>query len=144
MTIIAWDGKTLAADKQSTSVGYGSTVTKLFRVPGGIVGFIGKESHAMALLAWFKDGRIIDKWPRKDGDDCADAVFVDETGLQSYSGDGFGHPARREDKFCAFGAGRDYALAAMYLGHGARRAVEVACALDTTCGCGIDTLELLP
>lgn len=53
------------------------------------------------------------------------------------------YPARVEDKFTATGCGRDYALAAMFLGHDARAAVEVACALDAHCGNGIDTLELL-
>ena len=40
------------------------------------------------------------------------------------------------------GHGRDFTLAAMHLGHDARTAVEVACALDAFCGCGIDTLTL--
>jgi ATP-dependent protease HslVU (ClpYQ) peptidase subunit len=52
------------------------------------------------------------------------------------------YPLEIEDRFTAMGCGRDYALAAMYLGHDARRAVEVACAIDVNCGCGIDTLEL--
>jgi len=37
MTIIAWDGKMLAADKQSTCAGHPSTVTKIFRTPVGAV-----------------------------------------------------------------------------------------------------------
>jgi ATP-dependent protease HslVU (ClpYQ) peptidase subunit len=142
MTVIAWDGKTLAADKQSTSCGYGSTVTKIYRVPGGLVGFTGNEGHAMALLAWFRDGRDPDKWPRKGGDDSAGAIFANHEGLFVYSGEDGPNACRREDRFAAWGAGRDYALAALHLGHDARRAVEVACALDTGCGNGIDTLEL--
>ncbi len=52
------------------------------------------------------------------------------------------YPELHEDKFNALGAGRDYALAAMYLGFDASRAVEVACALDVNCGNGIDVLTL--
>jgi ATP-dependent protease HslVU (ClpYQ) peptidase subunit len=142
MTCIAWDGRTLAADKQSTNCGFGSKVTKIFRVPGGLVAFTGNEGHAMALLAWFRAGRDPEKWPQKGGDDSASAIFATPEGLLVYSGDDGPHCAARENAFSAWGAGRDYALAAMHLGKTAREAVEVACALDNTCGQGIDTLEL--
>lgn len=137
MTIVAWDGKTLAADKQSTNVGYGHTITKIFRVPGGRVGFSGAASHSLALLQWFKDGRDPLTYPKHD--DPAGALFLpDEGGAWGYGGP---YPEKYEDKFIAQGCGRDYALAAMYLGKSAREAVEVACALDVNCGCGIDVLE---
>jgi ATP-dependent protease HslVU (ClpYQ) peptidase subunit len=143
MTVIAWDGETLAADKQSTGGGFASTVTKIFRVPGGLVGFTGNGSHAQALLAWFRAGCDVEKWPKKGGDDSAGAFFVSACGeLRGYSGDDGPHYIVYEDRHLAFGAGRDYALAAMYLGKSAREAVEVACALDNTCGMGIDALEL--
>lgn len=142
MTIIAWDGKMLAADKQCTSCGNAQQVTKLFKVDGGAVAFAGNEGHAMALLAWFRAGRDPDKWPKKQGDNSADAYFATTEGLFVYSGDDGPNPARREGKFHAAGAGRDYALAAMYLGKNAREAVEIACVLDTTCGMGIDAWEV--
>jgi ATP-dependent protease HslVU (ClpYQ) peptidase subunit len=59
-----------------------------------------------------------------------------------YNGAGVGTGEPVEDPFIAFGAGRDYAMAAMHLGCDAHRAVEVACVFDTGCGMGIDTLEL--
>jgi ATP-dependent protease HslVU (ClpYQ) peptidase subunit len=143
MTIICWDGKTLAADKQSTFSGYGVTVTKIHRVPGGIVGFAGNAGHARALLEWFRQGMIPENWPTKGGEDSAYALFITNAGeVRGYSGDDGPHFELYEDKHIATGAGRDYALAAMYLGCDARKAVEVACALDNCCGKGIDTLEL--
>lgn len=142
MTVIAWDGKTLAADKQSTSSGYATTVTKVFRVAGGLVGLMGNAGHASALLGWFHDGRDPDKWPKAHGE-SAGALFIDQSGKAlGYSGDDGPHSFAIESKFTAFGCGRDYALAAMYLGKSAAEAVQVACALDVNCGCGIDTLEL--
>lgn len=39
MTIIAWDGKTLAADKRGTVAGMAYTVTKIHRLPDGLVAF---------------------------------------------------------------------------------------------------------
>ena len=142
MTVICWDGKTLAADKQNTSSGVAGTVTKIHRVPGGIVGFTGNQGHAVALLAWFRDGRNPDKWPKKPGDSSASAIYITPAGMLLYSGEDGPYAAISEDKRDAWGAGYAYALAAMHLGCDARRAVEIACELDIHCGMGIDTLEL--
>lgn len=140
MTVIAWDGKTLAADKQCTNAGHGSTCTKIHRCEGGVVAFHGDESHAMQLLKWFDSGRDPAKWPLPTGKDTADAVFVSyDRKLWKYSGP---YGALVEDPFAAAGSGRDYALAAMYLGKTARDAVLVASALDVYCGNGVDALEV--
>ncbi len=142
MTVIAWDGKTLAADKAGMNSGYRRTVTKIFRVPEGLVGFAGDGSRCLALLEWFKSGRDPAKYPEFQKTETAvGCLFIDKECRSSgylYTP----YPELHTDPFDAIGAGRDYALAAMYLGHNARRAVEVACALDNTCGNGIDTLEL--
>ncbi len=143
MTVIAWDGKTLAADKAGTNCGYARTVTKIYSVPGGIVGFSGDGSRAMELLAWFRAGRVVADYPKfqEDADTAVGNIFIAEDG-RSLTYLHSAYPELHEDKFNAIGAGRDYALAAMYLGFSATRAVEVACALDVNCGNGIDTLTL--
>lgn len=144
MTVIAWDGKTLAADRAATNCGYRRTLTKIFRVPGGMVGFAGDGSRAMALLEWFRNGRDPAAYPAfQRGDEAVGCIFIGE------QGENLGYlytpyPEVHMDRFDAIGSGRDYALAAMYLGHDARRAVEVASALDNGCGNGIDTLTLEP
>lgn len=142
MTVIAWDGKTLAADKAATSVGFSNTVTKIYRVPAGLVGFAGNGDAAMQLLRWFREGMKPEDWPEcQKGDSRADAIFINKD-AQVF---GFGSspwPQRNENVQNAMGSGRDYALAAMHLGYDSRRAVEVAIALDNDCGCGIDTLEI--
>ena len=142
MTCIAWDGKTLAADKMTCSVGYGYTVTKIHRLKGGaIVGFSGDGDGAMALLAWLDSPRDDSAYPpgQKDNDTCA-LVITPNGSVLSYGKTPF--PQRIECQRYAMGHGRDFALAAMHLGKSAREAVEVACALDVFCGNGIDTLEL--
>lgn len=143
MTCIAWDGKTLAADKAGTNSGYRRTVTKIYRVPDGLVGFAGDASRAMALLQWFRGGRVIADYPefQKDAEAAVGCIFISKDG-ESYSYLYTPYPELREDRFDSIGSGRDYALAAMYLGHDSRKAVEVACALDNGCGNGIDTLTL--
>lgn len=106
------------------------------------MGFAGSGSHASALLEWFGGGKDPEKWPvGKDGE--CDAIFISKHGeVFGYSGKGGPHQERYENRFVAMGSGRDYALAAMHLGHSAKEAVEVACALDVFCGNGIDVLEL--
>lgn len=144
MTVIAWDGVTLAADKQSTNTGFAHKATKIYRVDTGIVGFTGSASHAMALIQWFKNGCWPAEWPKPgDPNNCSNALFITQGGeIRAYDGAANGQYEIHEDKFVAFGCGRDYALAAMYLGRTAREAVEVACALDVFCGQGVDTLTL--
>lgn len=142
MTCIAWDGKTLAADKMACSVGYGNTVTKVYRLKsGGIAGFAGDGDGAMALLAWLESSRDAAAYPPGQKDNDTSALVIAPGGaVLSYGKTPF--PQRIECQRYAMGHGRDFALAAMHLGKSAREAVEVACALDVFCGNGIDTLEL--
>jgi len=142
MTCIAWDGKTLAADKRGTCAGMRYTVTKIHRLPDGLVAFSGGGAHASELLNWFFGARDPAAYPRCEDDGGAGALMVNESGvIFMYSADN-PFPERIESAFFARGSGRDYAMAAMYLGCDARRAVEVACAFDVNCGGGIDTLTL--
>lgn len=143
MTVLVWDGKSFAADKQSTVGGQCNKVTKIFRLEDGIVGLMGDGPHARALLNWFKTARAPGEFPAKPADSeySASAVMVtNDREIRVYSTTP--HYEVIEDKRGAWGCGRDYALAAMHLGCDAQRAVEVAIELDLFCGVGIDVLTL--
>lgn len=142
MTVIAWDGKTLAADKRAVNNGYaGGTVTKIHRWPGGLCAFSGDLDVGMALVAWLRGGADPDVYPKKQADHAANFLVIHQDGrIERY--ETVPVPLLFEDRFTAMGSGRGYALAAMHLGHDARAAVEVACALDNGCGNGIDVLML--
>lgn len=142
MTVIAWDGKTLAADKRATNCNLASTVTKVHRLPDGLVAFSGGGAHASELLNWFFGARNPDTYPRRDGDDGAGSLLIKEDGTIFVYSSTNPFPERIENQFYARGSGRDYALAAMYLGCDARKAVEVACVFDVSCGNGVDTMTL--
>ena len=142
MTVIAWDGRTLAADKRGTVAGMGYTVTKLHRVRYGLIAFSGGGSHAAELLHWFQGERDPATYPRRDDDSGAGTVHIDLSGRVFMYAAASPFPELVESPFFARGAGRDYAMAAMHLGCDARRAVEVACEFDVTCGNGIDALDL--
>lgn len=144
MTVICWDGRTLAADKMACSAGYGYTVTKIHRLKSGaLVAFSGDGDSSMTLLAWLDGGRDVAAYPPAQKDNDTSALLIEPDGsVLSYGKTP--HPQRIECARYAQGHGRDFALAAMHLGKTAREAVEVACALDVFCGNGIDTLELEP
>lgn len=144
MTVIAWDGRTLVADKRASVAGYAATVTKILRTQGGeLIGASGDLDLSRALMAWYCAGADAAAYPdNRSGEYCRAYLMVitREGRVHKYESEPIALPF--EDKFAAMGSGRDYALAVMHLGHSARKAVEVACALDTSCGNGIDMLRL--
>lgn len=143
MTCIAWDGKTLAADKRSCENGIIGTVTKIHRVNGSLVGGSGANAFISQMIQWVRDGRKVKDFPdaQRDKDDWQPFLLIETDGRIAFY-DRTPYPTWFEQQHYAIGSGRELARAAMYLGKTAREAVEVACALDCGCGNGIDVLEL--
>lgn len=143
MTVIVWDGKTLAADKRTSFGGQHATVTKLYRLRGFLVGCAGGSAQNAEMRAWFAAGADPEKLPacQRDAEKCVSMLVIAPDGsVTQYENSP--HPFVIENKSWAIGSGRDFAMAAMYLGCDAHRAVEVASMLDLNCGNGIDTLTL--
>jgi ATP-dependent protease HslVU (ClpYQ) peptidase subunit len=141
MTVIAYDGKTLAADKLATNGGMCLTTTKIRRVPLGMIGASGDVHVTRALAVWAEQGFKVKDFPSEAKDNTSQLILIGHDGKKLlYCGSA--HPAELEDTFLAIGSGRDYAMAAMHLGHDAKTAVQVACDLDAYCGAGITTLQL--
>lgn len=146
MTIIAYDGVNLAADKMATNGSLPMTVTKIFKTAIGMIGISGSAVT----------GSMVKEWLTSTDPSAAnfpDLKLAGNTDLESYvlhiTNDGDIHfycdrpyPVVIEDRTYAIGSGRDFAMAAMYLGKTAVEAVEIACHLDVYCGNGIDTLTL--
>lgn len=141
MTVIAWDGKTLAADKM---MGFGTskvTVTKICRIDGMLFGWAGDAALGRACQHWVHSGMAIDAFPPAQRTNTGSMLIIMPDGeIRHYGSEPY--PMIIEEKFYTVGSGDEYAAAALYLGKSAREAVEVACALDPNCGMGIDTLEL--
>ena len=142
MTVIAWDGKTLAADKRATSGGgIARSVTKIERFGESLLAITGGWDVAAEMREWFKAGADPEKFPAKARDDVATLIVIRSGApIVTYSAGPFPMPI--EADFIAFGSGRDYAEAAMFLGHDAAEGVRVASHFQTDCGNGIDTLTL--
>ena len=145
MTTIAFDGKTMACD---TRVVCGSncynTDTKIYENEFVVIGVAGDAGVGILLvkddgilvpkhydfdfsaLVWVKDIETLCKVEFYKSWDCALSSVIPVA-----------------DSFAAVGSGEPYALAAMYLGHTATRAITVAAQFDTNTGGKIITKQLL-
>ena len=141
MSVLAWDGKTLAADKRAS---YGSlilTTTKIFRLCGCLCGYTGDADTGGEVLDWFRLGALPSDFParQRESDRFATLVVVQTGGaVVKYERTPF--PVRLEDRLIASGSGRDFALMAMRLGKTASEAVELTMEFDSGCGNGVDAL----
>ena len=141
MTVIAWDGKTLAADKRAAYGSYkGGVVTKIFRWKGGLCGVSGSMGHGMQLVSWLQKGAVEENFPEPD-ESGTQFIVVHTDGRVAFYEDS-PTPLYFENAHQAIGSGANYALSAMALGKDAKDAVAFACTMDAFCGNGIDTLEL--
>jgi ATP-dependent protease HslVU (ClpYQ) peptidase subunit len=141
MTVIAWDGVSLAADRRSCSGSAVRSLTKIFRVGDALVGAAGDTDMCCQLIAWFRAGHDPTAFPesQRDRDNWAGLLVVWPDGAV-WKYERTPHPIQYDPQLFSIGSGRDFALAAMHLGKTAAEAVAVACALDSGCGDGVDIL----
>lgn len=143
MTVLAWDGKTLAADKLCCFGPTKGTVTKIFRCHHELIGIAGNLSVGMETIDWYRSGAVPADYPaaNRTAEGGASLIVIrgDRTAWK-YESSPF--PFKMEGAFVAFGSGDESAMCAMECGADARRAVEVASKYNSTCGNGVDALEL--
>lgn len=119
------------------------TGTKILRIGDLAVGFTGPSDRGAAMIEWVRSGRRPELFPEgQKEDDWAQLVVIEGGRVFSYQQTPYAMV--NEDPVYAEGTGRDYALAAMYLGCDAARAVAVACQFDPSSGMGIDAIEVIP
>lgn len=145
MTVIAWDGQTLAADKRCSYGGMVCTVTKIFRIGNLLVAGAGDFPHVLAMVEWVRRGRDPADFPVAQGSkDDWQPLLVIEPGGKALIYERTPYPVHYEQDYMTLGSGREYARAALHMGADAVEAVRVASALDVNCGNGVDILELQP
>lgn len=145
MTVIAWDGERLAADKRACDGNRIRTTTKIRRIGAAIVGYSGDAAQGEEMLAWFWRGASAEDFPeaQRDVDRYAGLIVV-RPGPLIVRYEQTPYPVAFEDHHCAFGSGGQLALAAMECGKNAIQAVEIASKHDSSCGYGVDWLWLDP
>lgn len=144
MTVIAWDGTTLAADRACDIGGIISEVTKIRRLDGALIALAGDGTRLEQFAAWLAAGGDPAAYPKRPENNqsvCVVIARIDgKVRIQRFEATGY--PMEIESAFYADGAGRDVALAAMHCGKSAHDAVLLACKLTSYCGNGVDVLEL--
>lgn len=144
MSVIAWDGKTLAADRRAVSNGICRTASKIFKLPDGtLFACSGLLVHGLQVKHWLESGAAVENFPaaQRDKDDWEACWHILHDG-RVHCYERTPYPLVFAEPFQAMGSGRDYAEAAMYLGKTASEACQVACHFDVGCGNGIETLTL--
>jgi 20S proteasome alpha/beta subunit len=144
MTVIAFDGKTMAADRMSGNqwTSYGRS-TKIAKVDGHLIGGAGVAAVSREFIDWFRSGRVPSDYPAgmKDKDDSTTMLVITPCGVVNvYQRSPM--PMVHDNTWYAIGSGQEVAAAVMHVGYDAVKAVEVACAVCTGCGGGIDVLAL--
>ena len=78
MSVIAWDGERLAADKRATLGTLIRTTTKVFHLGDALAAYAGDADAGEEVLAWFKDGHDAAKFPasQRDKDTWAGLLIV--------------------------------------------------------------------
>jgi ATP-dependent protease HslVU (ClpYQ) peptidase subunit len=132
MTTVAWDGKTLAADSQTTTGSIRGTAAKIAKSRDGfLVAGSGDWCVIKTWINWVLDGMPSDKQP----DHCKESniIVIDPRGHATVFEDvAVALPVPR--KQWAIGSGSDLALGAMAMGADARTAVKVAAKFDVYTG----------
>lgn len=137
MSVIAWDGTTLAADNQATLHGRSILIEKLVQLEEGVLAaYTGDHEEGQMLVAWYEAGAIKENWPDfQRPDDFTTLIIVENQMVYQYQA----HPHRvRIEAGCfAWGEGAPYALGAMRAGADAALAVEIANHYSIFCGLGV-------
>lgn len=141
MSVIAWDGRVLAADKRACIGSLIRTTTKVFKLSGALAAYAGDADSGEALLAWFKNGAVPADFPSSQHGDMWAGLMVVYPNGDIHKYERTPYPIKFPPQIFAIGSGRDFALAAMHLGEDAVRAVGVACVFDSGCGNGVDHIS---
>jgi len=143
MTVVAYDGKTIAEDKQGTLGQTSFTTTKLFKIRDNlIIGLLGSLDRAMLLMNWYLSGAEDAAFPPPDKDEKAELVVLANGVLGVCFGDVPVFHEMQDIPF-SFGSGDEVALGAMKAGATAVEAVAIACESNIYCGRGIDSFPVV-
>lgn len=139
MTTIAFDGVTLAADRQVTYGTSKEATSKIYRLGDKLIGISGDACQAMVAIEWLTKGRKGRK-PDLDRVEDVNLLVVDLKKKKCFYMDGNLmlleiHPP------VSVGSGSMAALAAMRLGCDAVKAIEVASEVDTFTGGGVESIR---
>ena len=141
MTTIAWDGKTLAADSQSTEDAFVDPheFNKIHDARDAIIAFAGDVPSGRAFMDWWNKGAERSDYPDFSDDDDMEALVFTEGKVLWYERRPFPEEIRAP---WTIGTGSPFAMAAMLAGADAKKAVDIACRLDKYSGGKVVTRKM--
>jgi len=143
MSVVCWDGQTLAADRMGTidTAKFVSTKIRLLKSQE-VVAWVGSQDEGLMLAEWYENGADPAKWPKwqEDNDEITKLIVAGNYGAKHYES----HPVaiKVESAFMSWGSGKQFAMGAMACGKTAAEAVEIASRLDCYCGFGVDVFQV--
>lgn len=142
MSIVAYDGKSLAADRQMTRGNFKFEVRKIRRINSYVLAWTGYMSSGLAMAHWFENGALRGDFPacQQNNELWARLIVVSKDEVVYY--EQTPHAIGVYAPYMAWGQGSDFAMGAMSHGATAKEAVEIACRFDTGCGFGVDVETL--
>lgn len=144
MSTVAWDGKTLAADRQCNNGDLKSPTSKIRRLPDGtLLACTGNLGAGRILMKWYEDGQVQADYPTANQE--KDALFarlivVKDGSVSQY--ETFYVPIPLIHPFFAWGSGRDFAIGAMANGAKATDAILIASQFDINTGLGVESFDV--
>lgn len=103
--------------------------TKVYRTGATLIGGAGEAAAVRQFVTWYADGQ---RSPKPKIADTFCALVLDKDGLFYWASNLVPEPIERG--FHAIGTGGNAALGAMLAGANCKRAVEIACEVDTSSG----------
>lgn len=140
MSVIAFDGRTIAADRQvthGTLILRGSKIRRLSN--GDVVAWSGTMENGIAMAEWYEKGADPATFPASQKtDDWCRLIVIPKKG-RPFTFEQLPVKQFIYDRRGAWGAGRDFALGAMEMGACAIDAVKTASRLCNVCGMGVES-----
>jgi ATP-dependent protease HslVU (ClpYQ) peptidase subunit len=143
MSVIAFDGKMVAVDRQATFNETKTTMRKMRVLPDGtVLAWCGAQAQGLLMARWYEDGADITKYPESQRKEEDYATLIVFTNGRIFMYERTTEPLEVLDKMFAQGCGRDFALGAMEAGCDAVKAVKIASKFSVYCGMGVDYCKI--
>ncbi len=145
MSVVAWDGKILAADKQQTKDDFKFRGKKIIIKDNKAVGTVGNCSLAKNFANWIFNGADPESFEEAaEEGDYVEALYVEISEgvpVVLLFNNIYPTPLVIEEPFFAIGSGADVAMGALTIGCNAEEAVLAASQHIASCGMGVDKDE---
>lgn len=134
MTVIVWDGQTLATDGAASDDACMWEAEKAWRLDSGeVVSGAGQVQTILEMRHWYTNGADRKRFPMSQlGRNFCHFLVVRQGGLYRYEQGPL--PIFHGRRKCAFGEGKDFAYGALGMGADAATAAKIAIRYSPFCG----------